>query len=80
MWFRNSTRTTVKAVVFTGPGSVELCEGPEPQVAGRGTLVHVRSAGICGNELHGVRHPGFRVPPPIMGHEFTGVSDSGDPW
>lgn len=41
--------------------------------------MHVRSAGICGSELHGVRHPGFRVPPLIMGHEFAGVSDAGDP-
>jgi threonine dehydrogenase-like Zn-dependent dehydrogenase len=69
----------VKALVFTGPGTVELCEVPEPQVADGEILVHVRSAGICGSELHGVRHPGFRVPPLIMGHEFTGVSDAGDP-
>jgi threonine dehydrogenase-like Zn-dependent dehydrogenase len=69
----------VKALVFTSPGTVELREVPEPQVADGEALVHVRSAGICGSELHGVRHPGFRVPPLIMGHEFTGVSDSGDP-
>lgn len=47
----------MKAVVFTGPGSVELCEVPEPQVAGGGTLVHVRLAGICGSELHGCDIP-----------------------
>ena len=69
----------VKALVFTAHGTVELCEVPEPRVANAETLVHVRSAGICGSELHGVRHPGFSVPPLIMGHEFAGVSDSGDP-
>jgi threonine dehydrogenase-like Zn-dependent dehydrogenase len=67
----------VKALVFTAPATVELRDEPEPTVAGDETLVHVRSAGICGSELHGVRHPGFRVPPLIMGHEFSGVSDDG---
>ena len=69
----------MKALVFTGPGAVEVLDVPEPEVAEGEVLVHVRSAGICGSELHGVRHPGFRVPPLIMGHEFTGVSDAGDP-
>lgn len=67
----------MKALVFTGPGVVELREVPEP-VAGPGEeLVHVVVAGICGSELHGVRTPGFRVPPLIMGHEFAGRTDDG---
>jgi 2-desacetyl-2-hydroxyethyl bacteriochlorophyllide A dehydrogenase len=69
----------MKALVFTGPGAVELRDVPEPEPADGEVVVHVRSAGICGSELHGVRHPGFRVPPLIMGHEFAGVSDFGDP-
>jgi threonine dehydrogenase-like Zn-dependent dehydrogenase len=69
----------VRALVFTGPGAVELRDVPEPVPAPGEVLVHVRSAGICGSELHGVRHPGFRVPPLIMGHEFAGVSADGDP-
>jgi threonine dehydrogenase-like Zn-dependent dehydrogenase len=69
----------MKALVFTGPGTVEVLDVPAPEVAEGEVLVHVRSAGICGSELHGVRHPGFRVPPLIMGHEFTGVTDAGDP-
>lgn len=69
----------MKALVFTGPGRVELREVPEPEAVGGEILVHVRAAGICGSELHGVRHPGFRVPPLVMGHEFAGVSDAGDP-
>jgi threonine dehydrogenase-like Zn-dependent dehydrogenase len=67
----------MKALVFTGPGAVEMREVPEPEMAEGDVLVHVRSAGICGSELHGVRHPGFRVPPLIMGHEFAGVSEDG---
>jgi len=69
----------VRALVFTGPGAMELLDMPEPDVADGDVLVHVRSAGICGSELHGARHPGFRVPPLIMGHEFAGVSDDGNP-
>ncbi len=68
----------MKALVFTAPGAVEMRDVPEPEIAESDVLVHVRSAGICGSELHGVRHPGFRVPPLIMGHEFAGVSDDGD--
>ena len=68
----------MRALVFTGPGAVELRDVPEPQLAEGDVLIHVRSAGICGSELHGVRRPGFRVPPLIMGHEFAGVSDDGD--
>ncbi len=69
----------MKALVFTGPAAVEMQDVAEPQVAAGEVLVHVRSAGICGSELHGARTPGFRVPPLIMGHEFAGMSDNGDP-
>ena len=65
--------------MFTGPGAMELLDMPEPDVADGDVLVHVRAAGICGSELHGARHPGFRVPPLIMGHEFAGISDDGNP-
>lgn len=68
----------MKALVFTAPGTLELLDVPEPVVAGSDVLVHVRAAGICGSELHGVRHPGFRIPPLIMGHEFAGVSADGE--
>jgi threonine dehydrogenase-like Zn-dependent dehydrogenase len=68
----------VKALVFTAPGRLELLDVPEPVVARGDVLVHVRAAGICGSELHGVRHPGFRKPPLIMGHEFAGISADGE--
>jgi len=64
----------VKALVFTGPGTLEMLDVPEPGPAPGEVLVHVRAAGICGSELHGARHPGFRKPPLIMGHEFAGIS------
>jgi threonine dehydrogenase-like Zn-dependent dehydrogenase len=48
----------VKALVFTAPGTVELLDVGEPEVADGEVLVHVLAAGRCGSELHGVRHPG----------------------
>jgi threonine dehydrogenase-like Zn-dependent dehydrogenase len=67
----------MRALVFTGPGVVELREVPEPRPAQGESLVHVRVVGICGSDLHGVRHPGFRTPPLVMGHELAGVTDDG---
>ena len=69
----------MKALVFTGPGTLELLDVGEPEVAAGEVLVHVRAAGICGSELHGVRRPGFRKPPLIMGHEFAGTRPDGEP-
>ncbi len=69
----------MKALVFTAPGTLELLDVPEPDPAPGEVLVQVRAAGICGSELHGARQPGFRKPPLIMGHEFAGVSATGDP-
>jgi threonine dehydrogenase-like Zn-dependent dehydrogenase len=66
----------VKALVFTAPGTLELLDVPEPEPGPGEVLVQVRAAGICGSELHGARHPGFRKPPLIMGHEFAGVTTS----
>ena len=68
----------MQALVFTAPGEVELREVAEPEAGPGECIIHVRSAGICGSELHGVRDPGFRVPPLVMGHEFAGVTDAGD--
>ena len=68
----------MKALVFTGPGALEMHDVPEPELADGDVLVHVRTVGICGSELHGARHPGFRKPPLIMGHEFAGTNDNGD--
>lgn len=68
----------MKALVFTGPGVLEVQDVAEPEVAEGDVLVQVRSVGICGSELHGARHPGFRKPPLIMGHEFAGTNADGD--
>lgn len=67
----------MKAIVFTGPGVVESQDVPDVRAEGDDVVVHVDRAGICGSELHGIRNPGFRVPPLIMGHEFVGHTEDG---
>jgi threonine dehydrogenase-like Zn-dependent dehydrogenase len=67
----------MKALVFTGLSRVEVRDVDEPKVADGDVLVHVRAVGICGSEVHGVKRPGFRVPPLIMGHEFAGTTADG---
>ncbi|HEY2441733.1 MAG TPA: alcohol dehydrogenase catalytic domain-containing protein [Streptosporangiaceae bacterium] len=69
----------MKALVLAAAGAVEMRDEPEPRVSAGERLVHVRSTSICGSELHGARTPGFRKPPLIMGHEFAGVTEEGDP-
>lgn len=70
----------MKAMVYTGPGELELLDVAEPQRADGDVIIQVKAAGICGSDLEGFasRSP-FRAPPLIMGHEFSGVrTDSGD--
>jgi threonine dehydrogenase-like Zn-dependent dehydrogenase len=71
------TDPLMRALVFTGPGTVELRDVPRPRPATGGVVLDVRAAGICGSELHGFRQVGFRKPPLIMGHEFAGTTPDG---
>lgn len=63
----------MKALVFVGPGEMEVVERPDPR-PGRGeVLVAVRAAGICGSDVHGyVGLTGRRRPGVVMGHEAAG--------
>ena len=68
------TAATMEALVLTAPGVVENRRVPVPPApVGDEALVRVTRAGICGSELEAVatKSP-RRVPPLIMGHEFTG--------
>lgn len=69
--------TTMRALVFTAPGVVELQDLPRPEGGGDEIVLDVKSAGICGSELHGFRSVGFRTPPLVMGHEFAGIAPDG---
>jgi threonine dehydrogenase-like Zn-dependent dehydrogenase len=70
-------RGMMKALVFTAPSVVELRDVDEPTPRSDEIVISVAAAGICGSELHGVRTPGFRTPPLVMGHEFAGTADDG---
>jgi threonine dehydrogenase-like Zn-dependent dehydrogenase len=70
-------RGVMKALVFTAPSVVELNDVDEPTPQSDEIIISVAAAGICGSELHGVRTPGFRTPPLVMGHEFAGTIEDG---
>jgi threonine dehydrogenase-like Zn-dependent dehydrogenase len=67
----------MEALVFTDTSKVELLNVAEPQPAEDEVVVDVVACGICGSELHGIQHPGFRQPPLVMGHEFVGTDPKG---
>ncbi len=68
---------TMQALVFTGPGAMELQDVSTPEVPDGWVSITVRASGICGSELHGFRAVGFRRPPLVMGHEFAGETPDG---
>ena len=63
----------MQALMYLGTRSMEIQTVPEP-VAVRGEVVlKTCAASICGSDLHGfVGKSKNRIPPLIMGHEFTG--------
>jgi 2-desacetyl-2-hydroxyethyl bacteriochlorophyllide A dehydrogenase len=64
----------MKALVWEAPNRMALREQPRPAIQPDQVLVQVAFAGICGSELSGyLGHNALRVPPLVMGHEFTGT-------
>src|SRR5689334_9660011 len=63
----------MKALVYTAPHRLEMLELADPVPKDGEVLVRVRAAGVCGSDLHGfLGRSKKRVPPLILGHEFTG--------
>lgn len=63
----------MKSLVWEAPRSMVLRETPQPQVQADEVLIRVAYGGICGSELSGyLGHNALRVPPLVMGHEFSG--------
>ena len=58
------TQDTMRALVFTAPGAMELQDVARPVVPDGWLPIAVRASGICGSELHGFRSVGFRLPSP----------------
>ena len=62
----------LKAVVFKGPGHVEVKHVDMPTLGPRDILLKVKAVGICGSDLHTYRTGLYAFPSQIMGHEFCG--------
>lgn len=64
----------MKALVWEAPRVMALREKDVPAPAPGEVLIKVAYAGICGSELSGyLGHNALRVPPLVMGHEFSGT-------
>jgi 2-desacetyl-2-hydroxyethyl bacteriochlorophyllide A dehydrogenase len=63
----------VKALVYLGPGRMELQDVPDPTSGPGDVVIAARASAVCGSDLHGFREASpRRIPPLIMGHETVG--------
>ena len=63
----------MRALMYLGTRLMEMQEVEEPRVTPGHAVLKVGAASICGSDLHGfLGKSAKRVPPLIMGHEFTG--------
>ncbi|MGI9423862.1 MAG: alcohol dehydrogenase catalytic domain-containing protein [Hyphomicrobiaceae bacterium] len=62
----------MKALVYTGPQSLEYRDEPDPK-SNTDTLVKIAACGICGSDMHAyLGHDERRPAPLILGHEAAG--------
>src|SRR4051812_2617267 len=65
---------SVKALVYTGPGRVEIQDVAAPTVGPGDALLGIEVAAICGSDIHGfLGHSERRQPGLILGHEAIGT-------
>ena len=63
----------MKALVYTGPNTLDYREAPDPE-AGGNALIRVAHVGICGSDMHAwAGHDERRPAPLILGHEVSGT-------
>jgi len=63
----------MKALVYYGPRDLRYVDVETPKPKAGEVLVRVKSVSICGSDLSGYKGgSAMRVPPLIMGHEFSG--------
>jgi 2-desacetyl-2-hydroxyethyl bacteriochlorophyllide A dehydrogenase len=70
----------MKALVYLGPGRMELQDAPDPTPGPGEVVIASRASAICGSDLHGFREASpRRIPPLVMGHETVGeIAEVGD--
>jgi 2-desacetyl-2-hydroxyethyl bacteriochlorophyllide A dehydrogenase len=68
---------TIREVVVTAPGVVEIWESPAPAPGPGEALIRMRAVGICGSDIHAShgRHP-FVPLPYRPGHEVVGTVEA----
>ncbi len=62
----------MKAVVFESPKNISIKEIPDPKVQDDEVLIAIKSAGICGTDVHIYDGDFIGTYPVIPGHEFSG--------
>jgi 2-desacetyl-2-hydroxyethyl bacteriochlorophyllide A dehydrogenase len=64
----------MNVLVYEGPRMMNMARVPIPKPEEGEVLIRVERVGICGSELSGyLGQNSLRVPPLIMGHEFSGT-------
>ena len=64
----------MKALVYYGPKNMKITDMPVPRPKENEVQLKILYVGICGSDIHGyLGTTGRRIPPMIMGHEFSAV-------
>ncbi|PDO09765.1 MAG: hypothetical protein BLM47_10805 [Candidatus Reconcilbacillus cellulovorans] len=64
----------MKALVYENVRELRVRDWPDPTPGEDEVVIRVAWAGICGSDLSGyLGHNSLRVPPLVMGHEFSGI-------
>ncbi|MBU4450574.1 MAG: alcohol dehydrogenase catalytic domain-containing protein, partial [Actinobacteria bacterium] len=70
----------MEALVYESPKNIKIKQVNDPIMHKGELLIKVKATGICGSDVHGyLGITGRRIPPMIMGHEFSGdISKTGE--
>ena len=64
----------MRALVYTGVETLEMCDMPRPNVAPDQSLIRIYASGLCGSDMHAyLGHDDRRPVPLILGHEAAGI-------
>ena len=70
----------MKALVYTGPGRVEIQDVAKPTVGPGDVLLGIEVAAVCGSDIHGfLGHSERRKPGLVLGHEAVGTIEEVHP-
>ena len=68
----------MKALVYTGVQKLEYRDENNPAIKQGESIIKVQASGICGSDMHAYHgNDERRNPPLILGHEVSGVIESG---